>query len=106
MKNKLSKLNILTFILYPAMLVLVLLWLFTSLSNLQSGNDIEGKKQLEQAVKRASISCYAIEGSYPPSLDYLIDNYGIQIDKSKYVVYYQAQAQNLMPDITVLEVGD
>ena len=49
------------------------------------------------------MACYAAEGAYPTSLDYLKERYGVQIDEERYTVYYSAFAENLMPDITVLE---
>ena len=49
------------------------------------------------------MACYAAEGFYPPNLDYLEEHYGVQIDKRHFVVHYTAIAENLMPDITVLE---
>ena len=45
----------------------------------------------------------AAEGVYPPDLDYLKERYGLQIDEERYTVKYFAFAENLMPDITVLE---
>lgn len=39
----------------------------------------------------------------PPDLEYLKNHYGIQIDEQRYTVYYNRFAQNLMPDVTVLE---
>ena len=81
----------------------VLLFFLTALGNLGDGQRSEGKAQLEAALHRAAVACYACEGIYPPSLDYLKEHYGIQIDHSRYVVIYEAFAENLMPDITVLE---
>jgi hypothetical protein len=66
-------------------------------------NEAEATRTLEDSIKRAAISCYAIEGCYPPTLDYLRENYGVYIDDEKYMVYYDVFASNLMPDITVLE---
>ena len=62
----------------------------------------EGAETLRQAINRANVQCYAIEGRYPPSVQYLEDNYGIQIDEERYHVFYSAFASNLMPDITVI----
>ena len=42
-----------------------------------------------------------MEGRYPPSVDYLEENYGILIDRDKYDVFYSGFASNFMPDITV-----
>jgi len=58
--------------------------------------------QLELAVRRSAVACYAAEGIYPPTLDYLVEHYGVQIE-DQYIVYYDIFASNLMPDITVLE---
>ena len=57
---------------------------------------------LENAIRRASVQCYAIEGRYPPSVDYLKEHYGIVVDETKYAVFYDGFASNLMPDITVI----
>ena len=57
---------------------------------------------LENAIRRASVQCYAIEGRYPPSVEYLEENYGIQIDRERYHVFYEGFASNVMPDITVI----
>lgn len=65
----------------------------------------EGKRVLEESIRRAVVSCYALEGSYPQDVEYIEDNYGIRIDKSKYSVKYSIFASNIMPEITVLEAG-
>lgn len=81
------------------------LWcFFAALTNLQTGQSDEGRAQLEQAVRRAAVACYAAEGIYPPDLAYLQEHYGLQIDSRRYAVSYDVFASNLMPDITVLEV--
>lgn len=70
-------------------------------------NDIRGKmtasglETTEQNLRRAAAACYALEGQYPPSLEYLTENYGLNIDEERYAVHYEAFASNLMPDITV-----
>ena len=47
--------------------------------------------------------CYAIEGMYPESVEYLCESYGLIYDKSKYIVYYDSFASNIRPTVTVLE---
>jgi hypothetical protein len=49
------------------------------------------------------VSCYALEGQYPPDIAYLQEQYGLQIDMDRYMVHYEVFAENIMPDITVLE---
>lgn len=63
--------------------------------------DARGAETLRQAIRRASVQCYAIEGRYPPNVEYLEDNYGIQLDRNRYDVFYSGFASNFMPDITV-----
>ena len=87
----------------------ILVWLFVltcfllAVSRLDRGYRGEGAAQLEQAVRRCAVSCYAQEGFYPPNLQYLAEHYALQYDESQYIVHYEAVASNLMPDITVVE---
>lgn len=101
--NRKERKGILLSILVPLLAVLILLCFLTGLSNLSQGHADEGLQQLEEAIHRAAVSCYAAEGFYPPNIEYLVDHYGIQIDHDRYVVNYTVFAENLMPDITVLE---
>lgn len=82
----------------------ILLCFFTALSNLNQGQGEEGRRQLEDSLRRSAVACYAAEGIYPPDLDYLEEHYGIQIDRSRYAVFYEIFAENLMPGITVVEL--
>lgn len=66
--------------------------------------DAEGAETLRSAITRACVQCYAIEGRYPPSVQYLEKSYGIQIDETRYDVFYSGFASNVMPDITVVPV--
>lgn len=89
-----------------AILVLaaVVLAAFTlGITNLDRARQAEGQQQLEQAVRRTAVACYAAEGAYPPDIRYLQDHYGLQFDRDRYIIHYQLLASNLMPDITVLE---
>ncbi|MDO5349306.1 MAG: hypothetical protein Q4E86_05120 [Lachnospiraceae bacterium] len=62
----------------------------------------EGDVTLKNAISRATVQCYAIEGRYPPSVEYLEEHYGIQIDRRRYHVFYEGFASNIMPEITVI----
>ncbi len=90
-------------LLFPVVATLVLLWFFAALSDLNAGQDKQGREQLETALRRSTVACYAAEGIYPPSIDYLKEHYGVQIDEERYTVIYEIFASNLMPDITVLD---
>ena len=86
----------------PAALAVLLLFL-SGLSHLEAGQRSEGRQQLEDAVRRAAVACYAAEGIYPPSVEYLEEHYGVQVNRDRYTVIYDVFASNLMPDVTVLE---
>lgn len=63
----------------------------------------EAKRIAEESIRRAVISCYALEGSYPESYEYLRDHYGLRIDENRYIVHYEIFASNIMPDVTLIE---
>ena len=60
------------FVLFVA-LVFIFSYLLTAI-NEKTGTERE--KTLQEAVRKASVQCYAIEGRYPASVDYLEENYG------------------------------
>ena len=91
-------------VLRPVIAVTAVIIFLTALGNLETGRRAEGKEQLERALRQTAVSCYAAEGIYPPSLEYMREHYGIRFDEERYVVDYQVIASNLMPDITVLEL--
>ena len=70
---------------------------------LEQDRRAEGLRQLEDALRRTAVSCYAAEGFYPPNVAYMQERYALQWDESRYAVHYNRFASNLMPDITVLE---
>lgn len=63
----------------------------------------QGAEALKSAVLRSAVQCYAVEGYYPESLDYLTDHYGLRINHDRYIVVYEAFASNLPPQVTVLQ---
>lgn len=87
----------------PLGIVLALVMFAGALDSLTSGRSAEDMRQLEEALHRGCVSCYAVEGRYPPDLEYLKEHYGIQVDEERYAVVYNIFAPNFMPDITVLE---
>ncbi|WP_455500824.1 hypothetical protein [Gemmiger sp.] len=71
----------------------------------QIGRDMDAQaaEALKQSVLQAAVQCYAVEGAYPESVDYLEQNYGLYINHKRYVVSYSAFASNVMPDVRILE---
>lgn len=77
----------------------------------RAGN--EELELLNQGIRKAVVSCYAVEGKYPDSLEYLKEHYGLIVDEEKYIVTYDVFASNVMPEIYIVrknatgnEVGD
>lgn len=102
MKEKIKKWMMLGVPLAAAVILGIFL---TAVSNLEEGHRAEGKAELEDALRRTAVACYAAEGAYPPDLEYMEEHYGIHIDEKRYTVMYVPVAANLMPDITVLEAA-
>lgn len=90
-------------LLFPAAAVGALLCFAAALDGLSAGRAGEEQRQLEQALRRSCVACYAVEGAYPAGLEDLEARYGLQIDEKRFTVRYRAIAENLMPEITVLE---
>lgn len=63
-------------------------------------------KMVEENIKKATMTCYSVEGFYPSSISYLEDNYGLVVDKNKVNVFYQTIGSNLFPDIRVTTKGN
>lgn len=75
----------------------------TAVTRLETRQADLGKQQLETLLRRTAVSCYASEGFYPPSVEYMKTHYGLQFEEERYMVHYERFASNLMPDITILE---
>ena len=86
-----------------SMLLMMAAILFFTLFSVQR-TTAGDQETLKKAVARASVQCYAIEGRYPPSIEYLEEHYGVMINRKKYNVFYDGFASNVMPDITVVPV--
>jgi len=61
---------------------------------------------IQRSISQAAAFCYAAEGTYPPSLQYLQENYGIYIDTNNYIVHYEVFASNIFPEILVFRIGE
>ena len=72
------------------------------LNSVSSRTEEEELRTLEIAVTRGVTHCYAVEGSYPESLEYLKTNYGLLYDEEKFLVVYQPMGANMMPDVTII----
>ncbi|MBQ4346980.1 MAG: hypothetical protein IJC39_00850 [Firmicutes bacterium] len=92
--------NLFAVIIFAVMFVLLL----GGLDSAEEARSAEAERIAEDSLRRAAISCYALEGRYPESYEYLKENYGVYVDEERYVVHYMVYASNLMPDIDVIRL--
>lgn len=91
------------YLVMPVLMLAAVCLLLVSAGNVSEKQQAENLKQMQDSIHKAVLNCYAIEGSYPATLDYVEQHYGLQIDHDRYDVFYEVFAQNLMPEITVIE---
>jgi len=86
--------------------LIVIIMVVSGLQQAEEAKLAEGARFLEEAIIRAAVHCYAIEGRYPESLAYITENYGIHVDRRKYFVFYNVFASNILPSITVVVLNN
>lgn len=89
--------------LLPIAAFLLLLVLFLGgVRNISDATLARQQESLETALSRSISQCYAVEGVYPPDLEYLKLHYGLTYDESAFFVDYVSYGGNLRPEVTVL----
>ena len=63
----------------------------------------ESVRSITETVQERALQCYEIEGAYPSSLSYLEENYGLTLNQEDYLVVYKPVAENLPPEVRVIE---
>ena len=88
-----------------AIVIFVALGVYLAVGTVKMGQSYQrgAAEDLESALRRAATACYAIEGAYPPTVEYLTGKYGVTVDSSRFAVFYEVFAENLMPEISVKE---
>lgn len=91
--------------LVPVLLFFIVILAFLAATSYVSDSTARQEAEgLEDSIRKSTVHCYALEGSYPENLEYLEENYGISYDHEKYVVSYEIIGENLMPDIMVIPI--
>ncbi len=98
MKIKYSWKGVLISVVISILLIMLLLAGILKINSISREQELELTKQ---AIRKAVIQCYAIEGMYPAQLSYLEDNYYLNIDSEHYYVVYNSFSSNIMPEIEV-----
>lgn len=58
-------------------------------------------EMIKDSVISSVVQCYALEGRYPDDLEYLQENYGLQLNTDRYYYHYDKFASNILPDVQV-----
>ena len=85
------------------LIALLIVYMYTAINNAQKKSNAESFKILSDAIMRSAVQCYAIEGFYPPNIEYLEQNYGLLVDHDKYFISYSVFASNIIPDIDLFQ---
>lgn len=85
--------------------VFILLLFLRGIESVSSTTAAKQQESLETALSRSIAQCYAVEGMYPPSLNYIKEHYGLIYDESKFVIDYRPVGSNLMPEVVVLPIN-
>lgn len=95
--------NALSYIIPCALFAAVIIWLVVSLNNTSDATRRQECAAVKSTLENGITMCYAIEGAYPPSVEYLGEHYGVTYDTAKYIVYYDHFADNVRPTVRVIE---
>lgn len=89
-------------LLYILFFLIMIIILNQGLNTLATTKEEEVLNSVKNTVNRAVITFYAIEGRYPPGIDYLIENRGLIVDLDRFTVHYNFIGANIMPQIIVV----
>lgn len=90
----------LSFLLFAALFCLFIY----GVNSVSASAEDRQQESLETAIQRDIVHCYAIEGTYPPSLDYMKEHYGLTYDTNDFFVDYQPIGSNVLPNVTVIRL--
>ena len=88
-----------------ALMLAVLIGCGAAAGQIGKAQQEEETAMIRDAVRRATMTCYAVEGAYPADVDYLREHYRLAYDESRYIVTLDSFASNTIPDIYVMERG-
>ena len=91
-------------LLSVSVFAVIFLCFYLGIQCLSADTDRRQRDSLEEALNRSITYCYAVEGAYPESLEYLTKHYGLTYDHDRFFVDYHVSGANLYPDVTILEV--
>ena len=82
--------------------VILFVLFFIGVSNVGETSVAKQQEGLESALSRCIIQCYALEGKYPDSLEYMEEHYGLNYNEELFFVDYAPYASNIYPEVTII----
>jgi hypothetical protein len=109
--NRFSKENKLKYYLKKIRLPIVAFFIlffffFDAIGSVDETTAQKQEEHLTTSLRRNITQCYAVEGTYPPSLDYIKENYGLTYDESILFIDYKFIGANIYPDITIIQLEE
>jgi len=84
----------------------IIILIFVVAVNYTSSSSLAHQEEaLNRAIERDIVMCYAQNGFYPPSLDYIVEHYGLLYDDDMFFVSYNPVADNIYPSFTIIRLG-
>ena len=74
-------------------------------NHLTSSHDEESINAVRNAISRATVQYYALQGRYPHCVEYLAELFGLQLDFERFIIHFEVFGSNIPPQITVLHRG-
>ena len=86
-----------------ALFIAIAVWVALGVREAARLSDAEGLRMAQEAVERAVVNCYALDGVYPATYEELKSRSGLAVNEEKYIVFYDVFASNIRPSVTVME---
>ena len=96
-----KKINLSLVSIIVSLLVITAIVVVVFISFDQRGFESRQAQLVRDSVMSCVVQCYALEGRYPDDLEYLQENYGLQLDTDRYIYHYDKFASNILPDVQV-----
>lgn len=80
--------------------------IFVGICNYSAAYADNRAQEIKETIISSIAHCYALEGRYPPDLDYLVEHYGLQLDTAGYGYHYDMFATNVFPSVRVFAKGE
>ena len=90
-------------ILFLTIILAYMFFNFQGLSSFLATSDSDNIESVRKSIENAAVQCYALEGHYPPNIQYLKENYSIIINEDAYIYHYDIEASNIMPTVLVFK---